>query len=65
MEKRIYEKPSFKAVNVEIGNLCAGSHTTSGAINVSIIKEMKDYRKSHYKFKKNQTIEDNMWNPNF
>ena len=65
MKKRIYQKPSFRSVRIELANLCVGSVTTNGAINVNIINEMKDYRKSHFKFKKNQTIDDNMWNPNF
>lgn len=63
MKKHIYKKPSFTVINIVTNDLCVGSQC--GGIDVTVIHRLEESRKTHYKFERNQTIEDNMWNPKF
>lgn len=62
MKRKNYIKPSFKFVQIEWNDLCAGSKCTTIDINVVGLKERKE---KTYTFKRGETHDKNMWETSF
>lgn len=61
--KKKYTKPAFKAIDIQINDLCVGSKQSSANLHILEMKGAKDRIKFKHTYMDNQT--NGMWHTDF